>query len=126
SPVVQVLGKQKVEGLKINQDGKEVEVQADGLFLAIGHKPGSSIFVGQLELDPHGYVLTRQSASKQGVIMAGEAVSGEELLPFPTMTSVEGVFAAGDVVDMRYQQAITAAGQGCAAALDAERWLERQ
>ena len=107
STVTAVLGDSVVEKLKINQDGRELEVEADGLFLAIGHLPTSKLFATQLELDPKGYILTQ---------------SNEQ---YPTMTSVEGVFAAGDVVDFRYRQAITAAGMGCSAALDAERWLEK-
>lgn len=121
-----VLGEQLVTGLRLVQDGKEQEVRADGMFLAIGHKPVTTIFGQQLELDTQGYVVTRQSASQPGVVAAQAALNEEGLVSLPTMTSVEGVFAGGDVVDICYRQAITAAGQGCAAALDAERWLERQ
>lgn len=123
--VTEVMGDPMVQKIKIKQDGQEKEYPTEGFFLAIGHTPTSKLFADQIKLDAQGYVLTRQSASKEGVIMAGEAVVGKELLPFPTMTSVEGVFAAGDAVDFRYRQAITAAGMGCAAALDVERWLEQ-
>ncbi len=127
SQVKAVLGENMVEGLTIEKDGELREVKADGFFLAIGHRPNSNAFADQLEIDAHGYVVTRQSPSMAGVAAANQALGeGEPLLTYPTMTSVEGVFAAGDVVDLRYMQAITAAGQGAAAALDAERWLERQ
>ena len=86
------------------------ELAVDGLFIAIGHKPNTQIFKGQLELDKKGYLVTRWG----------------DLGNFPTQTSVTGVFGAGDVVDFRYRQAVTAAGFGVMAALDAERWLEQQ
>jgi thioredoxin reductase (NADPH) len=123
--VEEIMGDQKVTGIKINQDGKSQELSADGVFIAIGHVPATRIFQGQVEQDGHGYVVTRQSASALGVT-AAQAATEDALVRFPTMTSVEGVFAAGDNVDVRYKQAITAAGQGCSAALDAERWLEAQ
>ncbi len=84
--------------------GELTELDVDGIFLAIGHIPNTSFLGGQLELDDHGYILMRG----------------------PSETSVEGVFAAGDVHDTRYRQAITAAGSGCMAAIDVEKWLEDQ
>jgi len=100
SQVTEIMGEDKVEAIKINN---AETVKTDGVFLAIGHKPASGIFKGQLDLDEKGYIKVWQ-----------------------TMTSVQGVFAAGDCVDYRYRQAITAAGMGCQAAIDAEKWLENQ
>ncbi|MBB3281629.1 thioredoxin-disulfide reductase [Mitsuaria sp. BK037] len=94
--------------IKSTQDGTTTDVKLQGCFIAIGHKPNTEIFRGQIELRD-GYVLTR---------------SGSE--GFATMTSVPGVFAAGDVQDHVYRQAITSAGTGCMAALDAQRFLEQQ
>ena len=102
--VEEVLGDQSVEGLRIinNKTGEKSELSVTGLFLAIGHNPNSEIFKGQLETDSQGYIVT---------------------CPGTSHTSLPGVFAAGDVQDTRYRQAITAAGSGCKAALDAEKYL---
>ena len=104
--VEDVLGEDSVEGVRIKNlaSGEVSELAVEGFFAAIGHAPATSIFKGQLEMDDGGYIL-----------------QGEN-----TMTSVAGVFSAGDVSDKRYRQAVTAAGDGCRAAIDAERWLEEQ
>lgn len=103
--VEEVLGDTEVIGvvLKDTQTGETTEHKTDGVFIAIGHIPNTALFEGVIELDEKGYIALPGSG---------------------TMTNVEGVFAAGDVADTVYRQAVTAAGTGCAAAIDAERWLE--
>lgn len=102
--VTDVLGDGTVSAIKIKdtQTGAESELPVTGFFLAIGHDPRSALVKGQVDLDAEGYVLTKDKSS---------------------YTNLEGVFAAGDLVDHEYRQAITAAGSGCSAAIDAERWL---
>ncbi|SMD09534.1 thioredoxin-disulfide reductase [Lentzea albidocapillata] len=102
--VTDVLGDGTVSSIKVKdtQTGAESELPVTGFFLAIGHDPRSSLVKGQVDLDAEGYVLTKGSS---------------------TYTNLDGVFAAGDLVDHEYRQAITAAGSGCSAAIDAERWL---
>ena len=104
--VEEILGETTVEGIRIKnaKTGEEETLAVDGFFAAIGHTPATSLFTGQLETDDSGYILQNEH----------------------TMTSVPGVFAAGDVSDTRYRQAVTAAADGCRAAIDAERWLEEQ
>ncbi|HEY1831279.1 MAG TPA: thioredoxin-disulfide reductase [Acidimicrobiales bacterium] len=103
--IVDILGDTKVSGLAVEDTltGERSELDVTGLFVAIGHEPNSSLLKGQLELKENGYVVTFDGT---------------------TRTSVEGVFACGDVQDDYYRQAITSAGSGCMAAIDAERWLE--
>ncbi len=102
--VDEVLGDQVVEGLRMvnNQTGDKTEIEITGLFIAIGHKPNTDIFKGQLDMDETGYLITEGKSTK---------------------TNLPGVFASGDVQDKEYRQAVTAAGTGCMAALDAERYL---
>ncbi|NVJ73391.1 MAG: thioredoxin-disulfide reductase [Flavobacteriaceae bacterium] len=102
--VDEVLGDQVVEGLRMvnNQTGEKEEIAITGLFVAIGHKPNTDIFKGQLDMDETGYLITQGKSTK---------------------TNKPGVFAAGDVQDKEYRQAVTAAGTGCMAALDSERYL---
>jgi thioredoxin reductase (NADPH) len=102
--VVSIEGDPKVSGVRLRNTvtGEESKLDVTGVFVAIGHDPRSELVRGQVDLDADGYVKVRQGS---------------------TATSLEGVFAAGDLVDHTYRQAITAAGTGCSAAIDAERWL---
>jgi len=101
-----VFGETHVTGLRLanSLDGSTYDIETDAMFVAIGHTPNTSVFAGQLDLDERGYVVS----------------------PDGTSTNVEGVFVAGDVNDHRYRQAVTAAGAGCRAAMDVEKYLEAQ
>ena len=114
SVVFDVLGKDKVEGIKVKdvKTGKEKDIAVDGMFLAVGHKPLSDIFKGHIELDEQGYVKRIPQGDGPG--------------KFQMTTSVEGVFVAGDIHDYHFRQAVTAAGYGSMAALEAEKWIEAQ
>ena len=107
SEVTEVVGEDRVSGLRLRntKTGEESTLQVGGIFVAIGHDPRSELFTGVLATDADGYLVVEQPS---------------------TRTAIDGVFAAGDVVDHIYRQAVTAAGTGCAAALDAERWLADQ
>jgi thioredoxin reductase (NADPH) len=117
-------GHQVLTNLKLRstQDSSVRDLRVDGLFLAIGHIPNTEVFQGQLAMTSEGYLLTRTALAWQDV----EAPAGllDRMPNYGTATNVEGVFACGDVVDTHYRQAITAAGSGCAAAMDCEKWLE--
>ncbi|MGF1470723.1 MAG: thioredoxin-disulfide reductase [Rubrobacteraceae bacterium] len=104
--VEEILGDNSVEGIRVRnvKSGEEENLRVDGFFTAIGHEPATKLFAEQVEMDEEGYIVQHEH----------------------TMTSVPGVFAAGDVSDKRYRQAVTAAGDGCMAAIDAERWMEEQ
>lgn len=108
--------------LRSSKDGSTRDVPFDGVFLAIGHTPNTSVFKGKVEMTPEGYVLTRTALAWDGIV-APEGLL-RRMPNYGSATSVEGVFAGGDVVDTHYRQAITAAGSGCAAAIDCEKWLE--
>lgn len=103
----EILGEKAVEGVRVknNQTGETSVVPCTGFFVAIGHKPNSDLFVNQLDMDETGYLITKADS---------------------TQTNIEGVFAAGDIQDKIYRQAVTAAGTGCMAALEAERYLAEQ
>jgi thioredoxin reductase (NADPH) len=107
SEVAEILGADRVTGLRLRdtKTGEESTLQVTGVFVAIGHEPRSELFRGQLPVDQEGYLIAEHPT---------------------TRTPIPGVFAAGDVVDRIYRQAVTAAGTGCAAAIDAERWLADQ
>jgi thioredoxin reductase (NADPH) len=121
SEVVDILGKEKVSGVKVKNltDGSEQTLEIDGIFVAIGHIPACKIFGKQVELDEKGYIVSR----RHGAFKKQEEDGTERIHDYHTMTSVDGVFVAGDVHDYHYRQAITASGYGCEAALEAERWL---
>jgi len=106
--VEEMLGEDELTGIRIRnlETGATAEMKTDGLFVAIGHTPNTELFQGQLEMDEVGYLTLRGDGS--------------------TGTSVDGVFAAGDVADAIYRQAVTAAGTGCQAAIDVERWLHQE
>jgi len=105
SAVDEIVGEDAVSGVRLHNvtTGEVSDFAADGVFMAIGHTPNTTLFEGELDLDENGYVLVAEPR---------------------TATSVPGAFAAGDVTDRVYRQAVTAAGQGCKAAIDAERFLE--
>jgi thioredoxin reductase (NADPH) len=107
SAIEEIVGEQKqgVSGVKLKnlKTGKITDMKTDAVFVAIGHQPNTAIFKGQLDMDELGYLKVKSGS---------------------TYTNIEGVFAAGDVADSVYRQAVTAAGTGCMAAIDAERWLE--
>jgi len=104
SVVTDIVGADKVEGVRLRNvvTGDESTIPTAAVFVAIGHTPTTELFVGQIDLDGDGYIVTTEG----------------------TATNIDGVFACGDVVDHTYRQAVTAAGMGCMAAIDAERWLE--
>lgn len=123
----EVRGDTKVTSIVVEHllDHTVEELPADGVFLAIGHTPSTALFKEHIMLDEKGFVVTRFALSAPSLALAQKAVH-EQMIPYLTMTSVDGVFAAGDVVDFRYKQAITAAGYGTMAALDIEKWLDEQ
>ena len=113
-----------LKGIKLEstKDQSIRDLPIDGLFVAIGHVPNTSVFKDQLAMTPAGFLLTRNALAWENS-EAGNLKLGD-LKNYGTATNIEGVFAAGDVVDTHYRQAITAAGAGCAAAIDCEKWLE--
>ncbi|MEM3543579.1 MAG: thioredoxin-disulfide reductase [Candidatus Micrarchaeia archaeon] len=104
--VTEIIGEEKVTGIRIKnvKTGEEKEMKIDGVFVAIGHSPATNLFKGQIEIDENGYIIKKEN----------------------TETSIKGVFVAGDVADKRYKQAIAAAGDGCKAAIDVEKYLQEK
>lgn len=105
TPIAVISGDRGVTGLKVldNETGTEEVIETDGIFVAIGHRPNTGFLAGQITTDETGYIIVK---------------------PGTSLTNVEGVFACGDVQDSKYRQAITAAGSGCMAALDCEKFLD--
>lgn len=126
SVVEDILGDVKVTGVKIKniKDQKTTEMAIGGIFVAIGHLPVTAIFKGQLELDEKGYIVRKVKGNPSTHSGASGQASSGSSDAYGMMTSVEGVFVAGDVHDVHFKQAVTAAGYGCQAALEVERWLE--
>ena len=141
--VTEILGQNKVEGIKIQVKSQKSKVKSDnlpvqGVFIAIGHQPDTEVFVGKVLTDQKGYIvntarlaleLVKVKSQKSKVKSVGQSTEIERAAHkfnpnYQTMTSVEGVFAAGDCVDYVYRQAATAVGTGVAAALEVEKWLE--
>ncbi|MCK5004149.1 MAG: FAD-dependent oxidoreductase, partial [Candidatus Aminicenantes bacterium] len=104
----EMLGEERVTGIRVKdtKTGEKRDIDLDGIFVAIGHTPSTKLFKDQVDMDKKGYIITSQDKNKM------------------TYTNIPGVFACGDVQDSSYRQAITAAGSGCQAALDCERYLE--
>jgi thioredoxin reductase (NADPH) len=143
SVVEEILGNSKVEAIKVKSQNSKVrsesqKLEVDGVFVAIGHKPDTEIFAGQVELDERGYVITTQRLAMELAKLKSKnekikmTIPNEKLekivdkfnFDYQMTTSVPGVFAAGDCVDYVYRQAATASGMGVSAALEVERWLE--
>ncbi|MFM7858577.1 MAG: NAD(P)/FAD-dependent oxidoreductase, partial [Flammeovirgaceae bacterium] len=113
--IVEFIGSDQVTGIKLEdtKTGKSSEMSLDGVFVAIGHTPNTGFVKGKLDMNEVGYLVPQSQKSPE-----------DRTSKYLTMSSVEGIFVAGDVEDQIYRQAITAAGQGCKAAIDAEKWLE--
>ena len=129
--IVEIYGNTTVRGVKLKNTTHKTDMsdetnvledyKTDGVFLAIGHRPNTEFLKGVVELDEKGYVIIKtQNAELNDQIKLNSKLLAQ------TETSVKGIFAAGDCVDPRYRQAIVAAGQGCMAAMDAEKYLEEQ
>ena len=131
SAIEEIIGEKKVEGMRIKvvgvgRDRPVQEIKLNGVFVAIGHRPDTDLFKGQIELDQKGYVLTTTMYALEKLKAEGLKLKDMKFdVGYQTMTSVGGVFGAGDCVDHVYKQASTAAGMGVQAALDAERYLEK-
>lgn len=130
SSATDLIGNKRLESVRIDRDGKSSEYPADGLFYAIGHTPSTGFLQESgILLDEMGYIITPISSifspSTRARTWISQRFLSETAAEYSTMTSVSGIFAAGDCTDPTFRQAVTAAGMGCMAALDAEKWLEQ-
>jgi thioredoxin reductase (NADPH) len=128
--VSEILGTSKVEGVRLLVNGKEEkQLKVDGVFIAIGHKPDTDVFKGQIELDEKGYIITKDRLAFDFLTLnkiAPEKLDHirSETYHYGSATSVSGIFAGGDCVDYKYRQAATAVGMGVVSALEVEKYLE--
>lgn len=125
SALKEIKGETKVMGVVIENINTHAtqELPMDGVFIAIGHKPSTALFEKQVKLDEKGFIVTHFALGSASLALAQSSLQ-DNFVQYLTMTSVDGVFAAGDAVDFKYKQAVTAAGYGVMAALDIEKWLE--
>lgn len=121
--VTKFIGNEKLESVELTSNERSYNQKTDGVFLAIGNKSATSIFASSLTLNKKGFIITRKSLNKEGLEMGLNNLDKNNNIIYPTMTAVDGVFAAGDCIDVRYKQAIIAAGNGAQAGIDVAEYL---